>query len=152
MPYANEEDRREHSRKRYEKRKADPEAMEIHRAKQRAMYRRKMEDPEFREKKREVSALQRTRQPERVKKTHRESKRRTLYGIEPHEFDRMLAEQGGACAVCRRERRLVVDHDHETGAVRGLLCDSCNQGLGKFADDTERLNAAIAYLRKIGAA
>lgn len=71
------------------------------------------------------------------------------YGITPEEYAARLAEQGGACAICKRvpDRRLVVDHDHATQAVRALLCQPCNKGLGNFEDDTERMLAAISYLR-----
>lgn len=75
------------------------------------------------------------------------------YGLKPGEYDAMLAAQGGVCAlcdqVCPTGRRLAVDHDHATGAVRGLLCQFCNQGLGFFRDDTSLLLRAIEYLEKI---
>lgn len=75
------------------------------------------------------------------------------YGITKADFDRMLAEQGGGCAICKRTKsvegwRMHVDHCHETGVVRGILCSSCNLGIGKFSDDPDRLEAAAAYLRK----
>lgn len=96
---------------------------------------------------------------ERVKRqakiTPEQRRERTLreYGITPEQYDTMLAEQGGGCAICgvefahRGGARLAVDHCHETGAVRGLLCSNCNQGLGKFGDDPERLDRAGMYLR-----
>jgi len=72
------------------------------------------------------------------------------YGITQVEYDEMLAEQGGKCAICGSaqsgKRRFHVDHDHETDMVRGLLCSKCNTGLGLFGDDPRRLNDAIAYL------
>lgn len=62
----------------------------------------------------------------------------------------MLAEQGGICAICLRTCRtypnLTVDHDHETGEVRGLLCRGCNVLLGHLQDDTGSLKRAISYL------
>src|SRR5262249_41281101 len=70
------------------------------------------------------------------------------YGISAAEFDRLLAEQGGACAICGREDREHVDHDHQTGKVRGILCFNCNGGLGQFSDNTERLANAIEYLEE----
>ena len=61
-----------------------------------------------------------------------------------------LAEQGGGCAVCGRPpkegKSLHVDHDHETGYVRGLLCFSCNAALGHFQDDLDRIDAALIYV------
>lgn len=75
---------------------------------------------------------------------------RRNYGIEVEEYDAMLVAQNGVCAICEQPcvsgRRLAVDHDHRTNRVRGLLCSRCNQGLGLFGDDPERMRAAIAYL------
>jgi hypothetical protein len=63
-------------------------------------------------------------------------------------YQRLVAKQNGRCALCARvPRGLHVDHDHETGKVRGLLCSTCNTGLGKFSDDPERLEAAARYIR-----
>lgn len=79
---------------------------------------------------------------------------RRLYGITPEDYDRMLAEQGGCCAVCGsdkpggkppRDVRFHVDHCHVTGKARGLLCVSCNVHIGWL----ERKQAAVAaYLEK----
>lgn len=56
------------------------------------------------------------------------------FGISPEQYDKMLAEQGGGCAICGQKcltgRNLAVDHDHETGVVRALLCVVCNRNLG----------------------
>ncbi len=74
------------------------------------------------------------------------------YGISAHEYERRAEAQGNVCAICGnaqtagRYKYLSVDHDHETGAVRGLLCLSCNSGLGHFRDDPDVLMAAIEYL------
>jgi Autographiviridae endonuclease VII len=68
------------------------------------------------------------------------------------EYKGVIARQFGVCAICRREpdagRRLHVDHDHDTGRVRGLLCFTCNNALGDFEDDPGRLRAAIGYLHR----
>lgn len=58
--------------------------------------------------------------------------------------------QGGLCAICREELgyRAAIDHDHETGVIRGLLCFHCNVAIGHMRDNTDRLRAAIAYLEK----
>ena len=76
-----------------------------------------------------------------------------LYGLEPGEYDCMVGSQGGVCAICERvpARGLVVDHDHDTGRVRGLLCSQCNLAMGQFGDDPERLEAARNYLMELDA-
>jgi hypothetical protein len=70
------------------------------------------------------------------------------YGLEPGEYEALLAYQGGKCAICRRAtgkaRRLAVDHDHETGEVRGLLCKPCNRTILSHGGET--LQRAVAYL------
>jgi len=77
------------------------------------------------------------------------------YGCSAGEFEAMSAAQDGKCAICRslettthkgRLRRLSVDHDHMTGAIRALLCFACNTGLGSFEYDGNVLEAAITYL------
>ena len=85
---------------------------------------------------------------------------RNKFGISLAEYEVLLQGQGGRCAICRdlpsgaaveRSRSftnggLVVDHCHQTGRVRGLLCDLCNKGLGQFKDDPARVRAALSYL------
>jgi hypothetical protein len=71
------------------------------------------------------------------------------YGLSREQYDAMLADQGGGCALCGRKpgrRELAVDHDHQTGQVRGLLCSSCNGALGVLGDSREGLLRALAYL------
>lgn len=76
-----------------------------------------------------------------------------VYGITLGQYEEMLKNQDGKCAICKGEcnrsttNRLCVDHDHKTGQVRGLLCFKCNTGLGRFGDDTESLQMAIDYLK-----
>ncbi len=72
------------------------------------------------------------------------------YGITAEDFDVMLAEQGGLCAICRSAPAEHVDHDHATGAVRQLLCFNCNGGLGQFKDDPTVLRAAARYVERHG--
>lgn len=80
-----------------------------------------------------------------------------LYGITQEEFDALLESQGGVCAICgglppTHDHAAIgqwnVDHDHDTGVVRGILCSACNIGIGKLGDSVERLEAAISYLRR----
>lgn len=76
----------------------------------------------------------------------------TTYGITAAEYAAKLAEQDGRCAICRgvpRSKRLAVDHNHKTGAVRGLLCKRCNHDLlGAAHDSIEMLERAVGYLRE----
>jgi hypothetical protein len=70
------------------------------------------------------------------------------YGISAEEADLMLAEQDGLCAICQTAAAVHVDHDHESGAVRSLLCFNCNGGLGQFRDDPVVLRAAADYVEE----
>jgi DNA-binding sugar fermentation-stimulating protein len=69
-----------------------------------------------------------------------------LYGLTLADFACLLDEQDYLCAVCKEPGNLVVDHCHETGQVRGLLCHGCNVGLGYFVDSPTRLRQAAEYL------
>jgi hypothetical protein len=72
------------------------------------------------------------------------------FGLSEAAYDALLAEQAGVCAICSQScstgRRLAVDHDHETGRVRGLLCGRCNRALGLLRDDPSTFQKAAAYL------
>lgn len=70
------------------------------------------------------------------------------YGLSEQELDSLLEISGGRCEICGKEGRLYIDHDHESGTVRGMLCPGCNFGLGHFKDSIENLERAIQYLRK----
>ena len=72
------------------------------------------------------------------------------YGLTPYSFQSLLDSQSGKCAICSviPKSRLHIDHNHETGRVRGLLCGNCNMGLGLFKDSKELLNLAKLYLEK----
>lgn len=109
----------------------------------------------------------RTKFPDRVKaakkkyltsphgrKVVRSYKRRTSgaallkhrYGITPQKLETMRQQRGGLCDVCKQPSDLVIDHDHATGKLRGLLCHKCNLGLGHFRENVTTLGAAISYL------
>lgn len=80
------------------------------------------------------------------------------YGVTEQRYQEMFDAQNGVCAICENPemdkyangtiRDLSVDHCHNTGKVRGLLCNKCNNAIGKFKDDTEILKRAINYLVK----
>ena len=69
------------------------------------------------------------------------------YGITAAEADYLLEQQQGLCAICNAAPAVHVDHDHETGAVRALLCFNCNGGVGQFKDDPLLLHAAAYYVQ-----
>ena len=68
------------------------------------------------------------------------------YGIGAADFDRLVELQGGVCAICRQADPEHVDHSHESGMVRGILCFNCNGGLGQFRDSIDALRGAVVYL------
>ena len=81
--------------------------------------------------------------------TQRKPRRATQLGVTDDEYEGMLAEQGGVCAICGsppKSRRLHVDHDHRTGAVRGLLCFRCYRALAGYVT-VEWMLKAVVYLR-----
>ena len=74
------------------------------------------------------------------------------YGISLEEYESILARQGGKCAICHEpesmpRRKLVVDHCHRTGRVRGLLCGRCNLALGMLEDRLDLMESAVLYLK-----
>ena len=74
------------------------------------------------------------------------------YNMTQERYEKLLAEQGGVCAICRKFNtfrttpHMTIDHSHITGGVRGVLCAKCNTGLGGFRDNPELLWRAIKYL------
>lgn len=87
-----------------------------------------------------------------VKAVARDRRLKKTFGIDAREWDRLLEVQGGRCAICRTsdsgEKQWHVDHDHVTGQVRGLLCSSCNLGIGLLQDDPTILRAALRYVER----
>jgi hypothetical protein len=81
---------------------------------------------------------------------------RRKFGITENKYNRLLKKQNMVCAICHQPekskmkgtlRRLAVDHNHETGKVRGLLCNNCNRGLGLFMDNPDWLQTAVYYIK-----
>lgn len=73
---------------------------------------------------------------------------RNRYGLAIEDYDAMFTQCGGLCEICRVAPVRAVDHCHQTGKVRGLLCSTCNRGLGVFKDSLEGLEKACEYLKK----
>jgi|SRR5712691_3839370 len=78
-----------------------------------------------------------------------EHDRRKKYRLSPSQFAEMVSAQNGRCAICRKPTaRFYIDHDHDTKALRELLCNKCNLALGLFGESAEVLLWAAAYLQK----
>lgn len=79
-------------------------------------------------------------------------KRASQFGITVEHLQSLIADQANGCAICGRQcvsgRALALDHDHETGQLRGLLCANCNRAIGQLQDSVEILRSALAYLEK----
>lgn len=108
------------------------------------------------------------RHPERVKQSKKASREvskgrkatdtdvdyymRKRYGISLSDYNRMLVDQDGKCAACgttevrNGKTRFDIDHNHETGEVRGLLCGHCNRALGMLADSVDRATMLLTYI------
>lgn len=83
---------------------------------------------------------------------HRNNKLKSTYGISYEEYLTMLELQQGGCAICGttntgKRKAFAVDHNHDTGKVRGLLCSNCNTGIGNLKEDEGIMLRAIEYLR-----
>ena len=114
------------------------------------------------DKKREYNRMWKENNPEKVKeyrKLHyhydpdltREYQLKALYGISNSDYEFILSSQGGVCAICglpNNGRNFAIDHDHETGKIRGLLCVGCNAGIGSLKDDVNLVRRALEYLVK----
>lgn len=96
---------------------------------------------------------------DRAKANQRKRNLRVLYGITSDDYADMLDAQGGTCAICKQQEpgahgrtgkqfSLSVDHCHQTGRVRGLLCQRCNRAVGLLGDDPALLRNAIEYLER----
>ena len=98
--------------------------------------------------------LKRANFSDEQRRDDRSKKMKNRYGITMDDYDILFQEQEGLCAICEmpgqrtanRDFALVVDHDHETGLVRGLLCYPCNMGLGGLGDSAADLQRALRYL------
>lgn len=90
---------------------------------------------------------------EKVKILERNRSLKFKYGITSDDYNQMLSNQDGCCAICkstetRGAHSFSVDHNHSTGNVRGLLCNNCNRALGMFGDSIPNIENALNYLRK----
>ncbi len=146
-----------------EDRHKNPQLEALDKAMDLVRYRKKMRDPEGYQKiqdarykaenKRRGTRVESPRKPDNTRINHLKYN----FGITPEEYNKLLSDQGYVCAICGKEEKymgtnnkimnLSIDHDHETGNIRGLLCNSCNRGLGFFQDSKDILGEAIKYLK-----
>ena len=85
--------------------------------------------------------------------TERLAKAKKTYGITEEQYFFLLEIQNHSCAICKKPhnemvREIHIDHCHNSGKIRGLLCNDCNNGLGKLKDSVNLINKAIHYLEK----
>lgn len=111
----------------------------------------KARDPEkyYQRRRRWTKETRLRRGPEKTAILDRKTKLKMNYGMTLADFDALLLKQGDVCAICfgpKGARQWHVDHDHKTGAVRGILCNNCNTGLGLFKENQVSLARAIEYL------
>lgn len=104
-----------------------------------------------RERNSENSRKWREKNPERYREISLRSCIKRLYGMTVEKYNSLLESQGGVCAICKDTcssgRRLGVDHNHDTGEVRGLLCNNCNRTLGLLKDNPDIFLRAADYLQ-----
>lgn len=125
-----------------------PQALERKRAWNREYMRERLrqQTPEEKAARREYNRSYRAAHPDKVGVWNRRNRLKTKYGLTPEGLSALLESQDGLCLVCLAEPATHIDHNHETGLFRGLLCENCNRGLGMFHDDPDVLVAAAEYL------
>lgn len=149
---ANIECRRKESRDRYQKIKADPEKLSNLRKRNLSWWNKPENNTRMKERRKALKA--------HISEIERNSHIKRTYGLSKEDFMSIISSQGNSCGICRipfsvmsfikegRKIRTAVDHDHDTGKVRGILCATCNLGIGFFGDNEEHLQMAIDYLRR----
>lgn len=90
------------------------------------------------------------RNPEAYKKKVRKNTLKRRYNLTEEEYQNLLDSQNGTCAICKEiPVRFVIDHDHSSGKVRGLLCDNCNLSVGWYENNSNRISQIIEYLNML---
>lgn len=94
------------------------------------------------------------RNPDKIKAKSRRQELKRNHNITQEEYEMLLNSQDGKCAICETDKPnclgveyLSVDHDHETGRIRGLLCQNCNMGIGHLKDNCKIVESALVYLK-----
>lgn len=104
--------------------------------------------------KNKCAKVYRNKNKESLQVINRRSKFKKYYGITVADYDKMLLDQHGTCAICSsdmpgpRTKHFAVDHCHVKGTIRGLLCVKCNRGIGLLGDTLEAVLKAAKYLKR----
>jgi isoleucyl-tRNA synthetase len=150
MPYKDPENQKKYHRNNRARKN------ELHRARRAARTQEKIKaDLEIKRaryaaRKEKITAKERERQTGIAPELRTALKRLKRYGISQEEYAALLTRQNFVCALCKLKPPIDVDHCHDTGRVRGLLCRGCNVGLGQLGDCVEGLERGIIYLRGSG--
>lgn len=125
---------------------------ECRNAKQRAYWANLPEDVrQSRQKSVEYQREYRAKNPAKVKELSRKTHMMRTFNMTIEQYDEMLEAQNGVCAICQQScttgNNLAVDHNHETGKVRALLCKNCNTAIGLMKEDVDRMIKAIEYIK-----
>lgn len=131
--------------------KLHPEARKAWRLINKEKIKEQKNSPKQKEQRR-LTSLSYMRNKSEIKK--HEYKLKYIYNMSLEDYDNLLIKQNNKCAICgtnnpgiKNIKNLFVDHCHSTTKVRGLLCNACNNGLGRFKDNIDFLNNAINYLK-----
>lgn len=104
------------------------------------------------ERRRQIRTINDPEKLSAIREQQRKHRLKTKYGITPDEYDVLLQSQDGVCDICKRPNKkeifMPVDHNHKTGAVRGILCEACNKAIGLFEESEISLHNAVEYIRK----
>jgi hypothetical protein len=98
-------------------------------------------------------ALSKRERTRRARRSKHNTHLKKSYGITIEDYDRILEDQGGTCAICgggTSKRHFAVDHNHRNGRVRGLLCARCNTALARFMDNITTVRRAVRYMKDDG--
>ena len=160
MSFKNKADANRWHKEYYAQKKLDPEWLEKQRTYKREWKRKKMLDPEYRKKSNEYAVRFDKLRPKKEPSYYWAKALRsrcTKYGITVERYNEITREQNNLCAICNKpETRircgtlslLSIDHNHETGEVRALLCANCNLGLACFKESVKVVEQVIQYIKK----
>lgn len=127
--------------------KLSTEERELHKKESdKKAYLKRKGNPEYKIYKNRMVKQWNLRNKDKLKLIKKKSSIKFLYGLSYDKYEDLVEQQNGCCAICDKATVLNIDHNHETGEIRGLLCNHCNLGLGLFKDSPILLIKASEYL------